>query len=260
VNRAVRPTMTRARSWGSHRLRRCTDVPCIPCRALPVEDRHVTSCRASRPVRSHRPGKRPARGRRDAACRPGRRDASRARRPGARRTAQPAGQSPRREGPARRRLTAVQGVSGHGFTRPGHRALAAGRSRRLCTVSGRLRTAIGASNAEPSHHPLLRSIAPAGQVRASCCRSRAPLCGINRLRAALERNKPHVSATEVSFSHICHRRCSASALRPPTDRNSLHSDTQRSAHRFIALAKKVSSSLVIGRRPSMPSDEGRYSE
>jgi hypothetical protein len=94
------------------------------------------------------------------------------------------------------------------------------------------------------------------QAPASCRRSRAPLCGIFRPRAALERNKPHVSATEVPFSHICHRSCSASALRLPTDRNSLHSDTQRSARRFSSFAKNLHRCWLSADDPRCPPMRG----
>src|SRR5215831_17265774 len=36
--------MARTRSWGSHRLRRCTDFLYIPFPALLIDDRHFVSC------------------------------------------------------------------------------------------------------------------------------------------------------------------------------------------------------------------------
>src|ERR1700678_1909170 len=46
--RTARPTMTRTRPLGSHRLRRCTDVLYIPSSAVPVDDRHVVGYGESR--------------------------------------------------------------------------------------------------------------------------------------------------------------------------------------------------------------------
>src|SRR6266567_4476586 len=59
--------MTRTKSLGSHRLRRCTDVLYIPSSALPVDDRHVISCGESRRTQSDLPWERPVHGDRDVA-------------------------------------------------------------------------------------------------------------------------------------------------------------------------------------------------
>src|ERR1022692_2111472 len=68
ARRETWPTMTRTRSWGSHRLRRCTDVLYIPSSALSVDDRHVISCAESRRTKSDLPGEHPVHGYRDVAC------------------------------------------------------------------------------------------------------------------------------------------------------------------------------------------------
>jgi hypothetical protein len=181
VAREVRPTMARSKSLRTHRLRRCTDVLYIPSCALPVDDRHVTSCRESRHTAPDLLGRHLPGGHRSVAPRPALSEAP-ARRP-ARHRGVAAGASLREDGkPAgtrkrrgRRGNTMVRGgwrgkagglgraysPAVHGVARNAEfycpkrgsrRVVAVGRSRRRCTVHGQLRTAIEASNAEPSHH------------------------------------------------------------------------------------------------------------
>jgi hypothetical protein len=220
--------MTRTRSLGSHRQRRCTDVLYIPSSALLVDDRHVTTCRQSRrhPV-SDPPGSDQAHSHRDVACRPALRNQKQGGAVSADRTAKPGDRRSGCEIPASHRLaTAARPppiTVGPG--RVVHR-VAVGRSRRFFTVHGRLRTAIEASNAEPSHHHSFGR--PPWQPGAG-----EPLpipCSIVRhkpaTRAPLESNKPHRYETEVAFSHTRPSPGSAAAIKHPADGNSLHTDTQ----------------------------------
>jgi hypothetical protein len=181
VARAVQPTMTRSRSLRTHRLRRCTDVLYIPSCALPVDDRHVTSCRESRHTAPDLPGSHQSGGHRSVARRLAQHEV-RGRRLARHRPVaagaslseggQPAGKRKRRGRPGnsmvrgRRRgkpgglgracSPAFHGVARHAESycpqRGSRRVAAVGRSRRRCRVHGQLRTAIEASNAEPSHH------------------------------------------------------------------------------------------------------------
>ena len=101
------------------------------------------------------------------------------------------------------------------------RVVTVDRGRRCCSVHGRLRTAIAASNAEPVHHHSSARFTP------GCPGADGLLpipCSIVRhkptTRAALEPNKPHRSdlivgppvCTEVTFSHIRHSLGSAAAM------------------------------------------------
>jgi hypothetical protein len=145
--------MTRTRSLGSHRQRRCTDVLCIPFSALLVDDRHVTTCRVSRHPGSDLAWSGRAHSHRDVPCRPASRILRRGDAFSAGHTAAPADHRSRCEIPPGRRLAATDRPPpvAVGPWRVDHRA-AVGRSRRFFTVHGRLRTAIEASNAEPAHH------------------------------------------------------------------------------------------------------------
>src|SRR5579875_1421852 len=61
--------MTRARSLGSHRLRRCTDLLYIPSSACLVDNRHVVSLGKLRHTLTDLARKHPVNSHRDVACR-----------------------------------------------------------------------------------------------------------------------------------------------------------------------------------------------
>src|SRR5690348_3116441 len=100
--------MARTGSWGSRRLRRCTDLLYIPFSALLIDDRHIVSCgelRRSRFVLARKP---PIDGYRNVACRAadGDRDARyRAESDG---TAESGERDPRREVAVQGRLVAAR--------------------------------------------------------------------------------------------------------------------------------------------------------
>ena len=102
------------------------------------------------------------------------------------------------------------------------------------TVHARLRSAIEASQAEPTHH---RSSAlprlPARHGRAT-----AVPCSIVRhkptTRAPLEPNKPHQSGTGVASSHLRHMYGSTAATEHRAADNSSRTDTHRPTARFIS--------------------------
>jgi hypothetical protein len=140
---------------------------------------------------------------------------------------------------------------------PAHRAHAVGESRRLCTVHGRLRTAIEASNARPSHHHSFgrRPWHPAAV---------GPLpfpCSIVRHKstpwAALQPNKPYRGVTEVASSHIRHSCGPATAMEHPATvtRYILIRNDPRPGSRH---PPKTSSLLVIALRQPRRPDNDQY--
>jgi hypothetical protein len=251
--------MTRTRSLGSHRLRGCTDVLCIPSSALLGYDRHVTTCRQSRYPGSDLPGRGQTRGQREVACRPTLRNLKRSDEVSADRTAKLADHRSRCETPAGHRL-ATAGRPPPVAVGPGradHR-VTVGRSRRFFTVHGRLRTAIEASNAEPSHHHSF------GRPRlAARCGEPLPFtCSIVRhkpaTRAPLEPNKPHRCETQVTFSHTRPSCGSATAMKHPGDGNSLHSDNAMTNTAVRHIVQETSSLLVIARCPARSREDHHY--
>src|SRR6185437_15685 len=100
--------MTRTWSWGSHRLRRCTDVLYIPSSALLVDDRHIIGCAQAWCTRADLARNGPVDAYGDVARGPARRNLQRGNAVKADRAAQPAQRGSRYQVPAERRLVAAR--------------------------------------------------------------------------------------------------------------------------------------------------------